>query len=173
MTNPEQAVIDAIDALVDDQLDGYRDRSGYDHNVNQVRCSLCQREWHGLREGYCPGAFATGPQRIRYRRLRERMWGEWGRPVAFAASGRLSSIWAERNHCDAPRRALRAIRSVCESLASLTHIPNPLLPPFSTELQPPDPAAPWLVFIPPRSHDCMVVPVWDGSIANAAEEARP
>lgn len=42
-------IIDEIDALVDEQLSGYHDRSGYDYNVNQDRCHHCEREWHGLK----------------------------------------------------------------------------------------------------------------------------
>ncbi|WP_058037058.1 hypothetical protein [Rhodococcus sp. KB6] len=41
-------IIDEIDALVDEQLSGYHDRSGYDYNVNQQKCWHCGREWHGL-----------------------------------------------------------------------------------------------------------------------------
>lgn len=48
MTNPEQSVLDDIDALVDNQLENYDNRSGYDHNVNQVGCPHCHRDWHGL-----------------------------------------------------------------------------------------------------------------------------
>lgn len=68
--NPEQDVIDEIDALVNDQL--RHEASGYDHNINQERCHLCGRPWHGLtgvggtdEYGHargaagCPGAFAT------------------------------------------------------------------------------------------------------------------
>lgn len=48
MTNREQSVLDDIDALVDNQLENYDNRSGYDHNVNQVGCPHCYRDWHGL-----------------------------------------------------------------------------------------------------------------------------
>lgn len=41
-------IIDRIDELVDEQLDNYRDRSGYDHNVGQDTCWHCGRHWHGL-----------------------------------------------------------------------------------------------------------------------------
>ncbi|OZE04349.1 hypothetical protein CH249_25790 [Rhodococcus sp. 05-2255-3B1] len=40
-------IIDQIDALVDEQLANYNNRSGYDHNINQERCR-CGRDWHGL-----------------------------------------------------------------------------------------------------------------------------
>ncbi|MFC8182424.1 hypothetical protein ACFULT_26430 [Rhodococcus sp. NPDC057297] len=40
-------IIDRIDALVDEQLANYDNRSGYDHNINQDRCR-CGRDWHGL-----------------------------------------------------------------------------------------------------------------------------
>ncbi|WP_454835832.1 hypothetical protein [Rhodococcus qingshengii] len=42
-------IIDEIDTLVDEQLSGYHDRSGYDYNVNQDRCGHRHREWHGLK----------------------------------------------------------------------------------------------------------------------------
>lgn len=42
-------IIDEIDALVNEQLSGYSERSGYDYNVNQDRCGHCHREWHGLK----------------------------------------------------------------------------------------------------------------------------
>lgn len=40
-------IVDQIDALVDEQLANYDNRSGYDHDVNQERCR-CGRDWHGL-----------------------------------------------------------------------------------------------------------------------------
>jgi hypothetical protein len=43
---PESAVLDAIDALVDEQLQ--QESSGYDHNINQDRCAHCGEGWHGL-----------------------------------------------------------------------------------------------------------------------------
>lgn len=91
--NPEQDVIDAIDALVDEQMAGgeiaHRDRA---RAINTDRCSLCGGAWHGEtwtgidyvhlgeydqhdhgRAVGCPGASATtGPQRIRWRRRRMR-----------------------------------------------------------------------------------------------------
>ncbi|MDO3023444.1 hypothetical protein [Mycobacteroides abscessus] len=93
-TNPEQDVIDAIDALVDEQMAGgevaHRDRARI---VNSDRCSLCGGAWHGKtwtgidyahlgeydqhdhgRLVGCPGASATtGPQRIRWRWSRSRV----------------------------------------------------------------------------------------------------
>lgn len=78
--NTEQSVLDAIDALerdgddlVDWQLSRRAQRSGYDHNVNQERCTLCEGEWHGFSTGYCPGAWATAEQRAAFaERQRER-----------------------------------------------------------------------------------------------------
>jgi hypothetical protein len=60
--NPEQDVIDAIGDLVDEQLSGYSQRSGYDYNVNQDKCAVCGREWHGLALGGCPGPYGTPEQ---------------------------------------------------------------------------------------------------------------
>lgn len=42
-------IIDEIDALVDEQLSGYSERSGYDYNVNQQKCWHCGEDWHGLK----------------------------------------------------------------------------------------------------------------------------
>ncbi|WP_052740967.1 hypothetical protein [Rhodococcus erythropolis] len=42
-------IIDQIDALVDEQLSGYSERSGYDYNVNQQKCWHCGEDWHGLK----------------------------------------------------------------------------------------------------------------------------
>lgn len=77
--NPEQDVLDEIDALVNDQL--HHEASGYDHNINQERCHLCGRPWHGLTgvggtDEYgqprgaagCPGAFATDDETRDWRR---------------------------------------------------------------------------------------------------------
>lgn len=44
----DRDIVDDIDALVDEQMAGYGDRSGYDHNVNQDRCWHCGEDWHGL-----------------------------------------------------------------------------------------------------------------------------
>ncbi|QBP29753.1 hypothetical protein SEA_TYPHA_98 [Mycobacterium phage Typha] len=52
--NPEQSVIDAIDALVNESLEaGPRD----DYNKPYAeRCPQCDGPWHGLKRGDCPGA---------------------------------------------------------------------------------------------------------------------
>jgi len=42
-------IIDEIDALVDEQLSGYSQRTGYDHNASQDRCWHCGEDWHGLK----------------------------------------------------------------------------------------------------------------------------
>ncbi|WP_032402469.1 hypothetical protein [Rhodococcoides fascians] len=54
-------IIDQIDALVDEQLANYDNRSGYDHDVNQERCGHCCRDWHGLAAENCPGSAFIGP----------------------------------------------------------------------------------------------------------------
>jgi hypothetical protein len=76
MSNPEDGVIDVIDQLVNEQL--RQESSGYDHNINQDRCTLCGGDWHGTavpgdarsvarldrqRAPGCPGAFASDEQR--------------------------------------------------------------------------------------------------------------
>lgn len=89
---PEQEVIDAIDALIDEQMAGGEIAAERRAEVTASevdRCKLCNGAWHGSpwtgvdhdhlgeydrhnhgRAMGCPGAFATGPQRIRYRRER-------------------------------------------------------------------------------------------------------
>ncbi|MFE2994181.1 hypothetical protein ACFXG4_04105 [Nocardia sp. NPDC059246] len=52
MTDPAgRDILDAIDELVDEQLAGYDNRSGYDFNVNQDKCPhpWCDEDWHGLK----------------------------------------------------------------------------------------------------------------------------
>ncbi|SKU62251.1 Uncharacterised protein [Mycobacteroides abscessus subsp. massiliense] len=102
--NEFNRVIDQIDALVDEQMAGgeYAAISRAEAVVTGVdRCALCGGDWHGSpwagvdhnhlgeydrhnhgRSMGCPGAFATGPQRIRYRwhkRQRSAMQGWMGR----------------------------------------------------------------------------------------------
>lgn len=58
MSNREQPVLDAIDALVNEQLT--QEASGYDNNLNQPTCR-CGLDWHGLPNRRCPGSAAHGP----------------------------------------------------------------------------------------------------------------
>ncbi|SHP70193.1 hypothetical protein [Mycobacteroides abscessus] len=87
--HPEQGVIDAIDALVDEQMAGGEVAYyGRFRGVDTAVCSLCGGAWHGNtwtgidleydlyshhgRLVGCPGASSTtGPQRIRWRRRRQ------------------------------------------------------------------------------------------------------
>ncbi|WP_100482419.1 hypothetical protein [Mycobacteroides abscessus] len=65
MRNPEADVVDAIAALVDEQLQ--QEASGYDHNINQDSCPKCGGPWHGLVRGSCPGATGirgSDPERL-------------------------------------------------------------------------------------------------------------
>lgn len=64
--NPEQAVIDQIDALVNESL-AHGPTDDYERDY-QERCDLCAAEWHGLAHEYngCPGAHATPEQREEY-----------------------------------------------------------------------------------------------------------
>ncbi|QEM41490.1 hypothetical protein SEA_FORZA_21 [Gordonia phage Forza] len=54
--NPEDHVLDAINELVDEQLQ--QEASGYDHNLNQPKCPNCHDAWHGLPRLGCDGALA-------------------------------------------------------------------------------------------------------------------
>lgn len=76
--NPERDVIDAIDALVDEQL--AQEASGYDHNLNQPKCELCRGEWHGIPSTMrCPGAHATPEQVAAFKAMQERNTEEYWR----------------------------------------------------------------------------------------------
>lgn len=61
MVNPEDAVIDAIDQLVDEQLAG---GPVDDYSVDRYdRCRHCKQGWHGLPNDVgCPGVHARGYQ---------------------------------------------------------------------------------------------------------------
>lgn len=106
---PEQEVIDAIDALIDEQLAG-GEYAAIEHTeavvADRDRCKLCGGAWHGSpwmgvdrdhlgeydrhnhgRAMRCPGAFATGPQRIRYR------WHKRQRSVMQGWMGRRQDPW--------------------------------------------------------------------------------
>lgn len=59
--NPEDAVLDEIDRLVDESLAKPWDEiSGYDNDINQPECR-CGADWHGLPWGGCPGSESEGP----------------------------------------------------------------------------------------------------------------
>lgn len=59
--NPEDAVLDEIDRLVDESLaKPYEEISGYDNDINQPECR-CGADWHGLPRGGCPGTESEGP----------------------------------------------------------------------------------------------------------------
>lgn len=62
--NPEQSVIDSIDALIDEQLDAGEPIGGYDYgDPDYPRCHRCHRHWHGLPTEYgCPGSGVEGPE---------------------------------------------------------------------------------------------------------------
>lgn len=63
MANPEDRVIAAIDELVDWELTLPQDDYERDFAPD---CPVCGDEWHGLANGYCPGAYATAEQRTAY-----------------------------------------------------------------------------------------------------------
>lgn len=60
--NPEDDVLDRIDALVDEQMAG-GEPYGYDHGTTQCPHDGCLDEWHGLPTGKCPGSSTYGPLR--------------------------------------------------------------------------------------------------------------
>ncbi|OZF05231.1 hypothetical protein CH302_00995 [Rhodococcus sp. 15-2388-1-1a] len=62
MTNPEQSVIDSIDALIDEQLDAGEPEIGYDFDDPEYpECWRCEYDWHGLPLLGCPGSAVEGP----------------------------------------------------------------------------------------------------------------
>lgn len=83
--NPEQDVIDTIGELVDEQLSGYAQRSGYDYNINQDKCAICGREWHVLVVGGCPGPYGTEEQKTAYQNTANPTYGRYS-----AGEGRLA-----------------------------------------------------------------------------------
>lgn len=52
----ENDVLSAIDELVNESLDSYDRRTGYDYNAGDDSCPNCYRNWHGLPKGQCPGS---------------------------------------------------------------------------------------------------------------------
>lgn len=123
---PEQEVIDAIDALIDEQLAG-GEYAAIEHTeavvADRDRCKLCGGAWHGSpwmgvdrdhlgeydrhnhgRAMRWPGAFATGPQRIRYR------WHKRQRSVMQGWMGRRQDPW-QRYY-----RQLQATRDLIDAL---------------------------------------------------------
>lgn len=52
----ENDVLSAIDELVNESLDSYDRRTGYDYNAGDDTCPNCYRNWHGLPKGQCPGS---------------------------------------------------------------------------------------------------------------------
>ena len=61
--NPEDAVVDEIDRLVEESLTKpWHQVSGYDNNIGQPRCR-CGADWHGLPTAFCPGSDTEGPLR--------------------------------------------------------------------------------------------------------------
>lgn len=62
--NPEDAVVDEIDRLVEESLTKpWHQVSGYDNNIGQPRCR-CGANWHGLPTAFCPGSDTEGPTRL-------------------------------------------------------------------------------------------------------------
>ncbi|GEM_PF-3113499 len=72
-------IIDQIDALVDEQLSGYSERSGYDYNVNQQKCWHCGEDWHGLKIT------------VRMREMRDAFWYGCGCDLCQENSGGVAS----------------------------------------------------------------------------------
>ncbi|SHS12036.1 Uncharacterised protein [Mycobacteroides abscessus subsp. abscessus] len=132
---PEQSVLDAIDALVDEQMAG-GECAAIERTEAAVgaldRCALCRGAWHGSpwtgidyehlgeydqhhhgRSLRCPGAFATGPQRIRYRWHDRYRW-----PMRYSMGrGRVADSFARLS--DPMRRAYRSIANTYNALIEL------------------------------------------------------
>lgn len=130
-TNPESSVIDAIDALIDEQMAGgeYAAIERTEAAVGALdRCALCRGAWHGSpwtgidyehlgeydlhhhgRSLRCPGAFATGPQRIRYR------WHDRYRSPMRLSMGR-NRVAASQSPIQRYHQHLQAINEFIEAL---------------------------------------------------------
>ncbi len=61
--NSEQGVMDAIDALIDDQLAEGEPQTGYAWGDPRFPRCRCGDTWHGLPTRACPGSDVEGPQR--------------------------------------------------------------------------------------------------------------
>lgn len=48
MVDRTSQILDAIDELVDEQMANFDNRSGYNHNVNQIECRICGEDSHSL-----------------------------------------------------------------------------------------------------------------------------
>jgi len=144
--NPEQSVIDEIDALVNEQMAGgeYAADRRTETIVDDIdRCALCRGAWHGSpwagvdhdhlgeydrhnhgRALKCPGAFATGPQRIRYRWQHRHYWPmrRWmGREhVAARMFGNLGNPMRELVDGDPMQWYQRMLRAARDAMDSLT-----------------------------------------------------
>lgn len=86
MSNPEDGVIDAIDALVDAQMAGGEPYS----EVDDI-CPHCGGSWHGLAYADCPGACASADEVAAWR---ER---EYGPPpgIQFPIPGAPYVAWSD------------------------------------------------------------------------------
>lgn len=67
-SNPEQSVVEDIDALITESLSGGEPYGGEWHaplhdNEGDLLCPVCADEWHGLKNAWCPGAYATPAQK--------------------------------------------------------------------------------------------------------------
>ncbi|SIN33602.1 hypothetical protein [Mycobacteroides abscessus] len=144
--NPEQSVLDAINALVDEQMAGGEYAAERRAEViagDLDRCALCKGAWHGSpwtgvdhdhlgeydrhnhgRALSCPGAFATGPQRIRYRwqhHLRWPMRRSMGREdVAARMFGNLGDPIRELVDGDPMQRCYRQLQAARDFIDALT-----------------------------------------------------
>ena len=84
--NPEQAVIDQIDQLVNESL-AHGPTDDYERPYVE-RCDTCYGEWHGLPAYGCPGAYATPEQHAEYLQSHRRNTGHipiWPRYTYYEA----------------------------------------------------------------------------------------
>lgn len=81
--NSEQGVLDAIDALIDDQLAEGEPETGFAFGDPGFPRCRCGKTWHGLATRACPGSDVEGPLRPRGRpfAVRELVRCRCGGPV--------------------------------------------------------------------------------------------
>lgn len=102
--NPEQAVIDQIDALVNESL-AHGPTDDYERDY-QERCDICMGEWHGLPSPYdaCPGAYATPEQHAEYLQSHRRnrghipIWPRYTYTEWFASNTGITNRGAHSTH---------------------------------------------------------------------------
>jgi hypothetical protein len=102
-------VLDAIEALehhddlIDWQLSRSRRHQLETYGTGSECCPVCLDEWHGLKSGRCPGAWATEEQKAYYHEHRPHSFGlpKW-QGLRFARVGDLGNLLSFGNPLRTP-----------------------------------------------------------------------